>query len=166
MVKRKNKKGSIDDLIFIIVGLLTISMLVLISFKVVDGFRDGLDDAGITDTNAVEFTDDIENMYSGSVDNGFLLLFIGLCIVTLVLASLVIVHPVFIVFYIIILMVLVIFGGIASNIYQEMAAHPDLIALSSQLTWTSHIMQYLPFLIGVFGTILAIIMYKAWENRQ
>lgn len=166
MVRKLNKKGSLDDMIFIIISLLVLSMFALLGFKIVTEFNTKIDASGLAESYGTDAVDTINNIYPTTIDNGMLFLLIGLLIISLVLASLVVIHPVFLVFYCLMIVFVIFFGGVASNVYQEMANHPDFIELSTQLLWTSHIMQYLPIIIGVFGFVLAIIMYKAWENRQ
>ena len=54
-------------------------------------------------------------------------------------------------------------SAVFSDIYQEMAANSELTALADQLVFTSHILTYLPLIIGVFGILLMIVMYKIWS---
>lgn len=164
--KKIKKKSSIDDLFFIIVALMGVVLFLMIGFKITNEFKTQIDSKGLADSNGQAAVTEINNLYPNAVDNGILFLLVGLLIMTLILASLVVIHPVFLVFYIIMILFVIIFGGVASNVYMKMAENPEFINLADQLIWTSHIMQYLPIIIGVFGFILAIIMYKAWQNRQ
>ena len=163
MVKR-NKKGNLDDLVYIIGVLIFFAMAILIIGKWTDSFNnaiqanDDVPSAGKTGVNQ------INDLYSGVIDNGFLFLTFGLAIVALLFAMLVIIHPIFFIFYFIMLAIVVFVSGAVSNIYQEAAAQPDLVAIANKLIWTSHILTYLPFIVGVLGFILAIVMYKNWEQ--
>ena len=79
------------------------------------------------------------------------------------MAALVKVHPVFIPFYIIGWIIVTFISGIMSNIYQEMAANTQLVTEANQLVFVSHIFEYLPLIVGVFGVILMFVMYKLWR---
>jgi len=165
----KNKKGSIQDLIFVGVILLFASMVILIGFKVSSEFNTQIQDSPIIDefdvgSNAQVASASLVSNYSGVIDNTFLLLAIGISIITLVLAALVRVHPMFIPFFLLGLLIVIFMSGVFSNIYQEMAADPNLSAQADQLTFISYIMEYLPFIIGIFGFLLMAVTYKLWKN--
>jgi len=115
---------------------------------------------------ATTATQSLTDVFTGPMDAGFMFLTIGAAIATLILAALVRIHPIFIIFYIIGLAVVIIMSAILSNIYQEMASSSTLAAYSSQLTFIPLVMNGLPYFIGIFGTILAIVSYKTWSVNQ
>jgi len=163
---KMNKRGSILDLIFIGVTLLVFSMTVLIVFKISSSINtefqvnDDIPDSG---KNAF---DSINGMNPGVINNMALILAVGLAIAAFVLASLVRVHPVFLVFYLLILVSIIFVSGIFSNIYLEMANNPSFIVEAGQLNFITKIMHVLPFFVGIFGSLLAIVMYKNWRDEQ
>ena len=164
MAKRKNKKGSLIDLIGIGTALLAVAIVVLIGFKVSDEINtefqanDNIPTAGKTAYST------INDYFPTVMDNTFLFLLIGLSIVALVLASLVRVHPVFFVLYLVMLVIIIFLSGIFSNIYLEIAGNAEFSAYADQLIFITHIMHFLPFIIGIVGFILSIIMYKNWSE--
>lgn len=163
---KRNKKGSLIDMIFIAVGLLVFGMAVLISFKVVSEFNDNVQANADIPTSAKTAVNSLEGHYTGVVDKSFLFLAIGMAIGAFILASLVRVHPIFLPFYFIALVFVIFFCGIFSNIYQEAAAATQLSAQADQLVVITYILEYLPFIVGVLGTLLALLMYKLWSNSQ
>lgn len=159
-----NKKGSMLDLIFIAVTILTFAVATLIVFKVSNSINDGLQNIdGVTDKAKSEFSR-VNNIYVDVIDNMALFLFVGLSIVALILASLVRFHPVFFVFFILLIVVMIFLAGIMSNVYLEMANTTALQAEAEQLEYITRIMYILPFFIGVMGFILSVIMYKNWRD--
>ena len=161
-----NKKGSMLDLIFIAVTLLAFSVVVLIVFKISNTFNSELQDmADLPDKPKDEFNR-VNNLYVDVIDNMALFLFVGLSVVALILASLVRFHPVFFVFFILIIVVFIFIAGIMSNIYLEIANNPELSDEAEQLTHITKIMYILPFFIGVIGFILSVIMYKNWRDAS
>lgn len=166
-----NKRGSIQDLILIGVILLFASITILIGFKIVTALDDKFQTSPViekfdTGSHARTASTTLKGYYPGVIDNTFLFLAIGLSIVTLVLAALVRVHPMFIALFFIGLSVIIFVTGVFSNIYQEMAGNTNLATQADQLTFISHVLEYLPFIIGVFGFILCLIMYKLWKNAE
>lgn len=162
---RKNKKGSLDDLVYIIGVVLFLAMALLVMGKWTDQFNNNIQALDVIPTEGKTAVNQVNDLYGGVLDNAFLFLTLGLAVVALIFAMLVIVHPVFIVFYIIMLTVVVYVSGAVSNVYQTAAADPSLAGMAAKLVWTSHILQFLPFIVGVLGFILAIVMYKNWSER-
>ncbi len=167
----KTKKASIQDLIFVAIVILVFAVVTLIAFKISDEINTQFSESDTvqrydTDSKGRNAMNTINDMYPGVIDNSFLLLMIGLCIVALALASMVRVHPVFFVFFLIILIVIIFLAGVFSNIYIEIASNPDLSELADKLTFTTNLMKLLPLIIGVMGFLLSIVMYKSWQAAQ
>ena len=166
-----NNKGSIQDLILIAVVLLFAAITILIGFKVMTEINDNLQTSSVletydTDSHARTASSTLAGYFPGIIDNSFLLLAIGLAMITLVLAALVRVHPMFIALFFIGLLIVIFVSGVLSNIYQEMAATTQLSSQATQLVFISHILEYLPLFIGIFGFILMAVMYKLWKNEE
>ena len=160
------KKGSIQDIILIGVILLFAAVVILIGFKVTSEINDTVQASSLITANGKAASTTLTGFYPGVIDNSFLLLTIGLTIGSLILASLVRIHPIFIPVFIIALIFIIFLAGILSNIYQGMAENENLIAQADQLTFISKILNYLPIFVGVIGTIMMIVLYKSWEAAQ
>jgi hypothetical protein len=163
---KKNKRASLGDLAYIIYVIAGFSLLLLIFGTLNNAWNDkmqalpNMPDAGKTAQTK------INNLYSGVLDNSVLFLVIGMCIAALVLAMMVVIHPVFFVLYFILLGVVIYVGAVGSNMYQYAASEPSMQAMAERLVMTSYVCQYLPFLIGAFGFLIAIVMYKSWRNTN
>ena len=159
---RRNKCGSLSDVVLIAAMLLFLSFAILIGFKITDAFNTEVQ--GMTDmpASAKTASTTLLGHYPGIMDNSFLFISIGLGIVTLILAALVRVHPIFIPFYFIGLGIVIFMSAIFSNIYTEMASNAELVGLANQMTIMTNIMGALPFVVGIFGTLLMVIMYKLY----
>ena len=164
---RKNKKGSIQDLVTIAIILFFFSIVTLIGFKLNDELKTQFEDNDFQKDIQTSSARNINatmrqtnSMFTGVLDNGFLFLVVGLGCMALVLASLVRIHPIFFVFYIIVLTIVIFLCGIFSTVYNEIATQPEFASLAAQLVFINHIMTYLPLFIGVFGTLLGVVMYK------
>ena len=161
-----NSKGSIQDLILIIVILLFAGIVFLFGFKFTTELNDQIQIMPDIPTEALTASTQLTGYYPGVIDNSFLFLTIGLCIVALILASLVRIHPIFIAFFFVVWVIIVFIAGIASNIYQEMAANSNLVTEANQLTFITQILNNLPMIIAIFGILLMVIMYKLRSNAQ
>ena len=162
----RNKKGSLDDIGYIIYILIAFSIIALVMFKFTSSFSSEYSKLDVPTNQTKDLVSQINQVYPTAVDSGFLLLTFGLCLVALVLAFLVVIHPVFFIFYLIMLPFIIIIGGVASNIYDQAATSTALGDVAAQMVFMSHIMRWLPIIVGTFGFILAVVMYKTWrENR-
>ena len=151
--------------------ILFFGVVVLIGFKISDEINTHVQASDIIGqydpgNNAKTASSKLVGYYPGILDNSFLFLAIGMGIATIILAALVRVHPIFIPLFFIGLIVVIFGCGLFSNIYQEMAATGQLSGYANQLTFTSLILNYLPLIVGVFGILLMIVMYKLWSVQE
>jgi len=139
-------------------------MLVLIGYRIYAGIDDELQASSDVSAEGKAASSQIRAMYPGALDNASILLLTVLCIGTLALASLVRIHPIFILFFILLLAILIFFCAIWSNAYDEMATNAELATYAADLSNIHLVMTYLPLIVGVIGSILAIVMYKGWQG--
>ena len=163
---KKNKKGSLLDLAYILYVIAGFSLLLLIFGTLNNAWNEKMQALDSMPAEGKTAQQKINNLYSGVLDNSVLFLVIGMCMATLIMAMMVVIHPVFFVLYFILLPIIIYIGGVCSNIYQAAASNPALSAMADQLIVTSYVCQYLPFLIGAFGFLIAMVMYKSWRNAN
>lgn len=161
-----NKKASIMDILFIGLILLIFGVTVLIGLKIAVEINDNIQASNIFNDRGKTATNQVVESFTNSIDNSFLFFTIALGLVTLVLAALVRVHPIFIPFFFIGLIFIIIFSAILSNIYQEMAANTELQSTAAELTFITNILSILPMIVGIFGIFLMVIMYKLYSVEQ
>lgn len=162
----KNKKGNLLDIIFAGGVILAFAMVILFGFKFMTEFNDEIQSISGMDQDAKESTARLTGFYPGVVDNSFLFFTVALAIGAFILAALIRVSPIFIPLYLLALTFVIFLSGVFSNIYQEAAANPLMASSAAQLTFTTNILTYLPMITGVFGSILALVMYKSWRDSQ
>lgn len=165
------RKSSLSDIGMMMAMIFTISIVILITYKVSDSINDKIQNSDTISelsgaTRARTSMDNMNNHFSGIIDNSMLLIVFGLGVVAIILAMLVVVHPIFFFFYVILLTIIIFISAAFSNVYQEMALQPDMASVAADLVFTSTIMIYLPFIVGFLGFLVAIIMYKTWQQRQ
>ena len=160
----RNKKGSVLDLILIGVFCLAFAFSILIGFKITTEFNTQIQAHADVPAEAKTAATSLVGEYSTTMDYSFLFFLAGFSIAVLVLAAMVRVHPIFIVFYIIGLLIVIFLAGVFSNIYTEMATNAELIAVANQLLFVNKIMTFLPWFVAVVGTLLCVIMYKGYQD--
>ncbi len=166
-MKRLNKKASLIDIMFIGVVLTFFSIVVLVGLLVANEVEENIDANPLfAGSDASEHIESVRVKYTNTIDNTFLILMVLMSMGVLVLAALVRIHPMFIPFYFIGWVLVIFLSGIFSNMYQSVAADPNMVGVASQLTFMSNIMEALPAIVGVFGIILMVVMYKLWSAAQ
>ncbi len=164
---RKNKKASIVDLFFIAIALTFFAVVILIGTKIASEFQTNIasNPTIIADSPlAISATANTINNYTYAVNSGFLFLTIFFVIATLTLAALVRIHPIFIPIFLIALVFLIFFCGIMTNIYAEVAGQSEMSTTADKFLIMHNIMIALPFIVGIIGVILMVIMYKNYET--
>jgi hypothetical protein len=159
-----NKKASLQDIGMAAIIVVVVGIMILFGAKFMTELNTKVQANNVITTDGKIASSTLTAHYSGAIDNSFLLLAIGLSMGALILAALVRVHPIFIPIYILLLIFLIFVCGIFSNIYQEMAATSEMTATADTLTFVTNILTYLPLIVGVIGSLLAIIMYKGYKD--
>ena len=160
----KSKRASVQDLLFIGVTLFTLSIVILICFRISTSLNTEFQASDQIDPYGKAAHQQITNMYPGIIDNSFIFITVVLSMAALIMAAMVRIHPVFLPIYILAWLFVVFMCSIFSNAYSELAANPDLLALANQMTFMNQVMTTLPFIIGIVGALLAIVMYKARQG--
>ncbi len=164
--RKMNKKGSLLDIVYAIGVLFFFAFLLLIGFKISGEFNTQAQSLNDLSASEKATIDTLNSRYTGVMDKSIVFLAIGISLVTLILAALVRVHPIFIPLFIVGLLFVVVIAAVASNVYEEVATHPGLVNEADQLPLTSLILNYLPIFVAVVGTLLMIVMYKTWSAEQ
>lgn len=163
---KKNKKGTLQDLMFMAVILFVFAIVTLFAFMFIDSFNSEIQTMPEIPSNAKTSTTNLVGNFSGVIDNSFLFLVIGIGVITLVFAAMVRIHPVFIALFLLFLCFTIFLSAVFSNVYEAVADHDQMIGVSSQLTGVNMVFSYLPIIVGVFGSILCIVMYISWKGSS
>jgi len=163
---KQSKKGSVQDLLYVGVTLFALSMVILICFRISTSLNTEFQASDQIDPYGKTAHQQITNLYPGIIDNSFVFVTVILSLGALIMAAMVRIHPIFLPIYLLAWMFIIFLCAVFSNAYQEMAASEDFVALAAQMTFMNQVMTTLPFIIGIVGALLAIVMYKAYRGEQ
>ena len=163
---KRSKKGSVQDLLYVGVTLFAFAMVILICFRISTSLNTEFQASDKVDSYGKAAHQQITNLYPGIIDNSFVFVTVILSIGTLIMAAMVRIHPVFLPIYLLAWMFVIFLCAVFSNAYGELAAHADMAPLATQMTFMNQVMTTLPFIIGIVGALLAIVMYKAYRGDQ
>ena len=96
---RRNKKGSLQDILFIGIALLILGVSILFGYFFVSEINDHLQANDVVPTRAKSASTSLTGQFTTTIDNSFLFLALGLGMITLIFAALVRIHPIFIPFF-------------------------------------------------------------------
>lgn len=161
-----NKKGSIVDVAIIPATLFLLALLFIFFYRIQTDVNTEIQASPHFNNFTKDFSNQTVSYYPNIFNNSFMLIALGLAIASFIFAALVRVHPIFIIFYIIGLIIVVVLSSVFSNAYETLANNPQLSTLATNMTHVNYIMRYLPLLVAIIGSILAIIMYKGYKDSQ
>ena len=127
--KIKNKKGSITDISYILVGTFFVAMVFLFIALIVTNINTKIQAStmDIMNSDAKAASNKMATGMTNQMDGMVVLFFFGLCFVSIVLAMLIPVHPAFFVFYILELLLLIMIGGGIANTYQAVIENSVIV---------------------------------------
>ena len=160
----KNKRGSISDLSFIMIGIFSVAVTALLVTILLNNLDARIQDNNIFNAQAKSASEKMTDDFPEVMDGGILFIFFCMVIISLVLASLVPIHPVFLIFYFLEWILLIYVGAVISNTYQSIIENPIFLVEAGQYQITTFFFQYFPYVIGIVGAILAIVIYKTKER--
>jgi hypothetical protein len=159
-----SKKGSWLDVGYFVVLIAFFAISLLIGTVVLNGINNQFQANPQLGTDAQALSQKVTNKFIATNNGMFLILVVGLMVVSLALAALVKVHPIFIPVFIIALVFLVWMSAILSDAYQQMAADPQVAATANQYTTVALIIGNFPLFTAVLGFIIMVVMYKTWQT--
>ena len=158
--RRMRKRGSVQDLMYIVVVMFLVGMVGLVGYTVGSKFMEKVSSTDSVPAEAKTIGNQVNGYYTSVFDKALPVILIGMCVVAIVLATMVRVHPAFIVFFIIAWVFIIIIAAVLSNSYVDMAANTNVAAYAANMTMTMWVLRYLPWIVGVMGTVLMFILYK------
>jgi hypothetical protein len=162
--RKIRKRGSITDLPYIMAGIFSFIFVAILVTYIVSSFNTQIQSNSLMPASAKSASSTMSNSFPQVIDGSILFLFFGMVIISIVLASFISVHPVFIIFYIFELILLVYVGAGIADAYQVVIETPALAAVAAKYTTATFFFRYFPYFIGLSGAALAMVMHKTRGN--
>lgn len=153
--KHKNKKGSTSDMMFLGVLALFTGMILVLSLYIYEQFSSALrnETSMVTEgSQAEDILDDYDSSLPGTFDTVFIITFFGTALLSIVLAFLVRVSPLFAIFSIVIMIIMMVLVGALASMWDEFKSlDSDITATINKLPMTNYVLDNLPlFLLGIW----------------
>lgn len=161
MAYKNRKKGSVTDLPFLITGIFTMAVTALLVSLLLWHINDRVQVNDLFESNAKSASEKMSQGFPTTMNSGIVFVFFAMSAISLVLASLVPIHPAFVIFYFLEWFLLIYIGGAIANTYQAIIESAAFAPIETYFTFSTFFFRYFPFVIGIIGALLAIVMYKA-----
>lgn len=161
----QSKKGDLPDMLVFIIVVFVLAIGMLILAFVTPAIAEGLRTAGMNSTSeASNSIDQLAELGTVTIQRGFLFLFFGLAISTIITSFFTRVHPMFLFLYIIFLGLTVFIGTYLGNAYEQVAANPVLAETLASQGLITVVMQNIVVLSLVIGAISMIIVFAKFSS--
>ena len=163
--KKMNNKGELlDSLTFLIyVFIFAIGLFVLIF--IIPKISNGLSNAGLNSTsegaNAIK---SMENIGTHTINNGFLMLFVGFILSMMITSFLVRSHPIFLFMYIFFLAISILLAFYLGNAYYDMKTNPIFADVLANASFINLVMGHIAEIMVGVGILSLIIVFAKFST--
>jgi len=156
---RLNKKGSIEDVFFLIVTLLGLALFIIVVAYTIGTVTTEMEKTELNDSEAARVMFAESDKVIDKLNPVYLAVFAGLTMSIFVTAFMIHSHPIFIPIYIIEMGFAIIIAVIANHVYDEFAANADLATIAAEQTYMTAIMGNFITIVTAVGIISMIIIF-------
>lgn len=158
----KNKKGELTDMFIFLITMFILAIGLLIMIFVIPNITTGLKSAGLNNSaEGVNAINGLERIGTHTINNGFLLIFVGLTLSMLITSFLVRTHPIFLLLYIFMLVITVILGAYLGNVYYDLQNSATFSSVIDDASYINTIMNHIvEITIGVAILSMIIVFAK------
>ncbi len=160
-----NKKGDVTDMLIFIVVVFILAVGLFIFAFVVPQITDGLNDAGLNSSTEGAFAiNSLSDFGTITIQRGFLLLFAGLIISTMVTSFFARTHPLFLFLYILILGITVFLGIYLGNAYQQLTDTAIFVDTAASQGLINIVMNNIITIVIAVGALSMIIVFAKFST--
>lgn len=160
----KGKKAELTDMFIFVVTLFILGIGLFIFMFIIPSITSGLRTAGLNNSvggaNAITSLDGFGSM----INNGFLILFVGLVISIMITSFLVRTHPIFLFLYIIFLAITVLLSFYLGNAYYQMIENPVFASMAATATFSNWILGHIAEIVIAVGALSMIIVFSKFST--
>jgi hypothetical protein len=161
----KQKKGELSDMLVFLITIFVFAIVLFIFVFIIPQITGGLRTAGMNNsvagTNAINST---ETMLTGTINNGFMILFVGLILSILITSFLVRTHPIFMILYIFFLGVTILLSFYLGNVYYSMQTNPIFASALTNATFITLVMNHIAEIVVAVGVLSLIVIFSKFST--
>ncbi len=161
----RNKKADVTDMLIFLVVVFILGIGLFIFAYVVPQISNGLNDAGLnSSTEGASAISSLSDFGTISIQRGFLLLFVGLIISTMVTSFFARTHPIFLFLYILILGITVFLGVYLGNAYDQFSSTPLFAETLASQGMINIVLSNIITIVIAVGVLSMIIVFAKFST--
>lgn len=165
MLNLVQKRGEVTDVMIWMVTIFILAVGLFIIMYVTPSITQGLRTAGLNNSAAgANAIDDVESISISTINNGFMILFIGLVISVMLTSFLVRTHPIFLFLYIFFLAITILLAIYLGNVYYELQTNPTFSTTASQSTFINIVMNHIVEITLAVGALSMVIVFAKFSS--
>jgi hypothetical protein len=160
-----NSKAELTDIMIWMLTMFILAIGLFILMFIVPSISGGLRTAGLN--NSVEGSNAIASLDTIStsvINNGFLMLFVGLILSVMITSFMVRTHPIFLFLYILFLGITILLSFYLGNAYFQMTSNPVFANMVNTATYSNLVMSHIAEITIAVGALSMIIVFAKFST--
>lgn len=162
--KLLNKRGSILDILILIVVVFGLSIILLIGSKISTEMNKSLQQNPMMTNNSKTMLQESVDRFVPLFDGVFITVLVFLFLAIIIGAYYVDTHPAIFIFSIILMGIFVMLAGIFANVYDTAANSTELSVEAAKFTFIPAIMHNFVIVITIMGFVVLIVLYSKMRS--
>jgi len=159
-----NKKGFIQNIVFVIIGLALFSIVALVGYNTFTEVNDDIQASEMRNQSKASIND-LHNRYPSTLDGAFLTIFILLWILAMVAGWMADSNPLFIIVVGIGMILLLVGAGFMSNVWDDFSNDSEFITFSSSFPIMNFVLEnFLLNAVVVAMSVMGLMFMKSRVN--
>lgn len=161
----KSKRGDLTDMFIFVITLFILAIGLFILMFIIPQITNGLRIGGLNNSVAgANAINSMDNLGTHTINNGFLMLFVGLVISMMITSFMVRTHPIFLFLYIIFLGITILLSFYLGNAYYDMINNPVFASMYSTATFSNWILGHIAEITVAVGAVSMIILFSKFST--
>ncbi len=164
-INLKSNKGEITDLWVWLVTIFALGIGLFVLMYIIPSISGGLRLAGLN--NSAEGSasiDALDSIGTSTINNGFMLLFVGLIISLMITSFLVRTHPIFLFLYIFMLAIMILLAAYLGNAYEDMKNNPVFASTLTNANFINMVLSHIVEISLAVGALSIIIIFAKFST--
>lgn len=160
-----NRKGELSDMLIFVITIFILAIGLFILMYIVPSITTGLRTAGLNSTSeGTSAIASLDYFSTHTINNGFLMLFVGLIISVMITSFLVRTHPIFLFLYILFLGITILLAFYLGNAYNQLTTNPVFSSMVNTATFSNLVMNNIAEITLAVGALSMIIVFAKFST--
>lgn len=161
-MKKQNKKG-IVDIVFVVIFLFIFAVVAIIGLKFFQEINDKIQESSNIDDESKQIAQDTEDVYPNLWDALFVTALVLIYVFLLVSSFFIDTHPIFFFVALVMIGIVLLIGGIMSNVFTDIISSKGLSEQAGEFTATVWIFQHFIQITLVMIFTIFVVLYAKFR---